>query len=100
MLNMTDRDDDRGTPPLKHPGCLALIVVVLVGLGLVGWSLWRINAAVTTFQERFTQPDWTLVEGPEITREEPLEQRTFVFSGEAHLHGATASIAILGGNAK
>ncbi len=93
----TNPDPPKPTPS-QHLGCVALIVVLVGGMLLVAVSIWRINAAVSDFESRFTGDGWTRIDGPTIDQETPIDSPTLLFGGTITLHGATAEIAILGGD--
>ena len=81
-------------------GCIGLTAVLVIGLLLVVVSTWRLHAHVAEYEARFSGPEWTRLEGKHIEQTEPLTAPTLIFSPEIVLHGATADIAIQGGNAE
>ena len=97
----------KSEPDVKEPpsrgqqlGCFAMVTILLLGLLLVAISVWRLNATVIQFEEQFSGDDWTRIEGPDIHEQEVVTTPTLFFGGDITLHGATADIAILGGDAK
>ncbi len=79
-------------------GCVGLAAVLVVGLLLVVISTWRLHAHVANYEARFSGPDWTRLEGKHIEHTEPLDTPTLIFGPTIVLHGATADIAIQGGD--
>ena len=98
---MTHDTEPEVTPPPKrlNIGCLALVGVFVIGMVLVGVSIFRLNAMVTDYEARFQGDGWSTLEGRKIDQEAPLTTQTLVFGGDITLRGATADIAILGGDA-
>jgi hypothetical protein len=98
---VTNRMSTEPEKPTRRPpiGCIALVVVLVIGLALVGVSIFRLNAMVTDYQSRFQGDDWTTLEGKIIDQDTPITSQTLVFGGDITLHGATTDIAILGGDA-
>ncbi len=78
-------------------GCLSVGLVAAIGFILVIYELASLHGMVTEYQQSFAS--WTQIEGTEIVEEAPLSDPTFVFGNEITLHGSTADIAILGGDA-
>lgn len=99
-MTNTPNDDPASKPTRRVPiGCIALVGLLILGLIFVAISIFRLNAMVTDYQSNFQGDDWSILEGKMIDQDTPLTTKTFVFSGEITLHGATTDVAILGGNA-
>ena len=78
-------------------GCVAIIVVLAIGIGLVGYEFMRVNRLVTNYQHRFAT--WTQVDASAIDQTEVIAEPTFFFASTITLHGSTAEVAMLGGDA-
>ncbi|HJO16063.1 MAG TPA: hypothetical protein QF800_04145 [Phycisphaerales bacterium] len=78
-------------------GCVTIIMVVAVGIGLVGYEFIRVNRLVANYQHRFAT--WTQVDASAIDQTEVITEPTFFFASTITLHGSTAEVAMLGGDA-
>ncbi|HCA38233.1 MAG: hypothetical protein QF781_09645 [Phycisphaerales bacterium] len=98
---MNHETESDSTRPQKrvNMGCLALVGVLILGMVLVGVSIFRLNSMVTAYESRFQGDDWFTLEGKKIDQDTPLTAQTLVFGSDIILHGAETDIAILGGEA-
>ena len=89
--------DGRPRSPARTLGCLSLVLVLAIGISLVLVEMISLHRMVTKYQQSFA--NWVQLEGTEINEPDPLTEQTFVFGNDITLHGSTADIAILGGDA-
>ncbi|MDP7069894.1 MAG: hypothetical protein QF561_00925 [Phycisphaerales bacterium] len=83
----------------NHIGCIALAGILMTGAVLVAVSAWRLNAFVTEYEARFRDQGWAQLDGSTITEETAITTPTLIFASDITLSGATADIALLGGDA-
>ena len=96
---MSTTDPEPKPTRSAHLGCVALVGVLVLGIVLVAISIFRLNAMVTEYESQFQGDDWTALEGKVVNEAEPIRVKTLIFAGEIDLHGASAEIAMLGGDA-